>query len=105
MKRQNKSIGDVLRSLREKKGLGIKTVGKQLEISYSYISKVENGHRMPNQEFLERLSALYGADPEELVAKIAGLPSDIQQIIQMHGKDVFDLLRGLYSTKDNFRKR
>jgi transcriptional regulator with XRE-family HTH domain len=105
MKRKPNSIGDTLRGLREKKGLGIKTVGKELDISYSYISKVENGHRLPNQEFIERLSALYGADSEELLAKMAELPPDIQSIVQTHGKDVFELLRSLYAPKTAARKR
>jgi transcriptional regulator with XRE-family HTH domain len=96
MKRNERPIGMVLRDLREKKGLGIKTVGKELAVSYSYLSKIENGHRTPNNEFLQRLSNLYEVDSEELIALIAGLPPDIQTIIQTHGKDVFALLRDLY---------
>ena len=102
--RKAASIGDALRTLREKKGLGIKTVGKQLAISYSFISRVENGHRVPNQDFLERLAALYEADSEVLLAMMAGLPPDIQKIIQEHGKDVFTLLRDLYPDKAAAKK-
>jgi transcriptional regulator with XRE-family HTH domain len=97
MKKTQESIGQTLRRLREKKQIGIKTVGKALDISYSYISKVENGHRTPSPELVERLSNLYGADADDLLARISELPTDIQAIIQEHGKEVFEVLRDFYA--------
>ncbi len=99
-----KEIGGTLRKLREAKGLGIKTVGRELNVSYSYLSKVENGHKAPSVELVQKLSELYRVDPEELLAKVAELPADIQEIIQTRGREVFDLLRQTYADRSKKAK-
>ncbi len=98
-------FGDKLRQLREARGLGIKTVGKELSVSYSYLSKVENGHKVPSTDLVQKLAELYDVDPEEMLAKLAELPPDIQQIIQERGKEVFDLLRKTYATQPRNEKK
>jgi transcriptional regulator with XRE-family HTH domain len=104
---KGKDLGGTLRKLREAHGLGIKTVGRELNVSYSYLSKVENGHKSPSTDLVQKLSELYRVDPEEMLAKVAELPPDIQQIIQEKGKEVFDLLRKTYAhrtTRDKNKK-
>jgi transcriptional regulator with XRE-family HTH domain len=96
---KDEKFGGTLRKLREAKGLGIKTVGRQLNVSYSYLSKVENGHKVPSADLVQKLSELYRVDPEEMLAKVAELPPDIQQIVQEHGREVFDLLRKTYADR------
>lgn len=96
-RKENPSIGTQLRQFREGRGLGIKTAGKALDISYTYLSKVENGHKNPSPDLIEKLSQLYEVDQESLMASIAELPQDIQRIVKEHGREVFDLLRSTYS--------
>lgn len=91
------SIGDKLRSIREDAGLGIKTVGRELEISYSHISKIENGHKVPSPELLQKLAHIYGIDPEVLLAQIGVLPPDIREILATRGEEVFDLIRNTFN--------
>jgi transcriptional regulator with XRE-family HTH domain len=97
-------LGKDLRSLRENVGLGIKTVGKNLKISYSHISKVENGHKPPSPELLTKLAELYGIDPDEMLARVGALPPDIQELIQHNGKEVFEIIRQNFGSAQRTKK-
>jgi transcriptional regulator with XRE-family HTH domain len=94
---RKKKVGNELRQLREHKGMGIKTASKELGVSYAYLSRVENEHRTPSPALVKKLSMLYGVETEELLAKLHHLPPDILHILEVHGKDVFDSIRKLYS--------
>lgn len=96
---RRKKFGHDLRLLREKAGVGIKTVGKAINVSYTHISRIENGHKPPSTELIGKLAAYYGIDEEEMLARIGALPDDIQQLIEENGKEVFDLIRSSYSGK------
>jgi transcriptional regulator with XRE-family HTH domain len=89
-------FGSDLRRLRRRADLGLKSVAPRVKVSYTYLSKVENGHKTPSPDLIERLCALYGADPDELISRIGRLPSDIQRIIRLNGKEVFEFIRQRY---------
>ena len=97
-------FGKDLRSLRENAGLGIKTVGRSLQVSYSHISKVENGHKPASPELLAKLALIYGIDADEMLARVGALPPDIQELIQQNGKEVFDLIRQKFRTPQKKKK-
>jgi transcriptional regulator with XRE-family HTH domain len=94
-----KSIGTELRALRVKSGLGIKTVGRTLDVSYTYLSKVENDHKQPSEELLRKLAQVYQTDAESLLPLIGALPPDIRRILNQHGEAVFDLIRKSFDSK------
>jgi transcriptional regulator with XRE-family HTH domain len=53
--------GRILKKLREKHGLSMRTVGEKLGLSDSYISQIENGRaNCPKGESLDRLLKVYG---------------------------------------------
>lgn len=93
----DESLCDALRRLRLATGQGIKRVAPQVGVSYSYLSKVENGLKKPSVDLLTRLSDLYGVDSDELLAKLGELPSDVKAILKSEGKAVLDLVRKEYS--------
>ena len=53
-------IGDRLRQLRESKHLSQGDIEKLTGLLRCYISRVENGHTVPNIETLEKLAAAFG---------------------------------------------
>ena len=55
------------RSLRERKRLTQERVGEKTGVPRSTISKLERGHRQPRFSTLERLAAVVGVEPEELM--------------------------------------
>ena len=91
------SVGTVLRKLRVRSNLGIKAAAPRVGISYSYLSKVENGIKSPTLGLITELCKLYGADADIVIAKAGALPPDVKEIIQTHGKDAFDLLRNTFT--------
>lgn len=96
-KQKDESPGAVLRELRVRCGLGIKSAAPLVGISYSYLSKIENNVKQPSLGLITELCKLYGADADTVIAKSGALPPDVKEIVKTHGKDVFDLLRSTYS--------
>src|SRR2546422_623120 len=52
-------IGDRLRALREEKGLSQGDIENRTGLLRCYISRVENGHTVPNIETLEKIAAAF----------------------------------------------
>jgi transcriptional regulator with XRE-family HTH domain len=98
-----RSIGKELKALRTRTGLGIKTVGRAVDVSYSHLSKVENSHKLPSEDLLRRLAEIYGTDADALLPLIGALPPDIQLIMDQHSEAVFDLIRKSFGSKKGRR--
>lgn len=81
--------------------MGIKTAGRELDVTYSYLSKIENNHKVPSPQLLEKLCEFYGGDRDELLAAVDRLPDDIQQILHTHREDAFRILRDLFPNNDD----
>ncbi|MFJ8528292.1 helix-turn-helix domain-containing protein [Bacillus sp. NPDC094106] len=66
-------LGKFLKMEREKKGLSLEKVGKAIEVSASYLHRLENGSRKnPSITILEKLCAFFTLDPQK-VLEMAGL--------------------------------
>lgn len=88
-----KQLGHLLRESRKKAGKSLKQAGEDVGVSYTYISKLENGIVRPSSEMLERLSEYYDADRDELYIAANKVPSDIDHILASHASAAFALLR------------
>ena len=53
------SIGEQIRKIRKEKGLKQRNVAKELEVSQSYISLVENGKTIPTKRFVKLFCLQY----------------------------------------------
>ena len=47
-KRKKEKFGSFLKTLRQNKGDSIKKLAPKLDVNYSYLSKLENGHTLPS---------------------------------------------------------
>lgn len=92
-KADKKSFGSFLKKLRVNKGYSIKKLSNELSINYSYLSKIENGHSLPSDEFITRIAGLFGYDNEELLARAGKIPDDIIKIISDNPKIAIEFLR------------
>ena len=95
---KSETIGATLRDLRKRAKLGIKTVAPKVGISYTYLSKIENDVKRPTPGLVLMLCNHYGADADNLIARLGAVPEDIQEIVKEYGKEAFDLLRSTYSS-------
>ena len=66
---QNMKFGLLLRKLRAESGLGIKTLAPELGVTYTYLSKLENGGARPSEDFVERVSSYFNYSSAELLPR------------------------------------
>jgi len=92
------SFGDTMRRLRHEKGVGIKTAAPYLDVSYTYLSKIENDKAVPSGELIERMANYYGADRDELFALADRIPDDVRLILRENPVEAADLLRQISGT-------
>jgi transcriptional regulator with XRE-family HTH domain len=94
MKREiDKNFGLFLKELRKGKGVSIKKLGPQLDINYSYISKLENSHTLPSEDLIKKIAAVFDYDEEELMLRAGKIPDDIIEILRGNPKEAVKFLR------------
>ncbi len=76
-------FGDRIRDFRTAKGFSQRALGEQVGVSFTYISKVENGKLdfgdFPSEDLIRRLAAALGADEEELLLLAEKIPEPIRR--------------------------
>ena len=58
----NMLFADILKKLREKKGLSQNEIAKRIYVTRATISRWENGNRLPDAAMITRLSEVLGVD-------------------------------------------
>jgi len=116
---EQQTFGQYLRSLRSKKGTGLRTASRELKISPSYLSKIEQDHiRPPTTKILAKFSKYYGVDLEYLISlaikrrysvilKIAKNESNQAELFALYRAVqeiepnlMFQLLKEVYASQD-----
>lgn len=64
---KSKSIGEILRELRESKNLLLREVGAKLSIDPTILSKVERDERMPTKDQVKALADFYKEQKNEVI--------------------------------------
>lgn len=62
-----KNIGEILRQLREEKGLLLRQVAAELEIDTALLSKIERGERNLKREQVLRISKLFNIPENDMI--------------------------------------
>jgi transcriptional regulator with XRE-family HTH domain len=86
-------LGAYLRGLRHRKKKSLKVAAPELNLSVSYLSKMETGRLVPPPETAERLAQYYGVDAENINALAGRLPEDVVRILQGNPNEAITLLR------------
>lgn len=64
-------VGNYFKALREAKGLTLREVEKQTDVSNAYLSQVEKGKvKQPSPLMLHKLAEVYGVPYEQLMEKV-----------------------------------
>lgn len=95
-----KPLGAYLRRLRKEHSKSLKVAGPELGLSYSYLSKLENGHLEPSRETIESLASYYDVDAEQLAVLAGKLPHDVLEILQGQPEEAIRLLRKTFGRPD-----
>ena len=76
-------FGDRVRALRTAMGFSQRALGERVGVSFTYISKVENGKLdfgdYPSEDLIRRLAAALDADEEELLLLAEKIPEPIRR--------------------------
>ena len=90
---ENKTVGEVIREAREKKGLSRNQLSKLAQVSHTELARVESGERdFPNPRRLRRISKFIDVDYNDLMY-MAGLGSKISPLNHFI-IDYYDNLKG-----------
>jgi len=92
-KPEREDFGSFLRGLRQQKRYSLKSLANKINVDYTYLSKLENGHSTPSERFIETVAGLFDYDKEELMARAGKIPDDILKIISDNPKEAIQFLR------------
>ncbi len=86
-------FGQKLRELRSYKKMGIKPLAKQLGVSHTYISHIENGRAKVSDNFVSKIARFFKADKDELGLLTGRIPQDISKMFYKHPKETLSFIR------------
>src|SRR5262245_52762271 len=77
------TFGERIRELRKGKDLTLRDVARQVEVNFTYLSKIEN-HKLdfgdyPSEELIHRLGAALNGDVDELLLLAKKIPAGIRE--------------------------
>ena len=98
-----KGFGTRLRALRQSKHLGLRALAAILGVSYTYLSHIENGRRVPKPALVEKLARELGADSEELLLLAGRFPQDVKVILRRYPSESVSVLRSAFPQKPGAR--
>jgi transcriptional regulator with XRE-family HTH domain len=89
------NFGAVIRKAREAKDISLRDLARRIEVSPTFLSKVETEGWLPKEDKLRKIAATLEINGDELVALAGRVPSDLTDIIKKHGaqQELASLLR------------
>ena len=80
---EEKTFGACLRKLRIKAGFTQRELAAQVNVDFSYLSKIENcALPPPSEKVIRKLAEVLNADKDELITLAGKIPSDIAEILK-----------------------
>jgi transcriptional regulator with XRE-family HTH domain len=87
-------FGAFIRRMREAKEIGLREMAKMIEVSPTYLSKVERDEfAPPAEDKVKAIAAIIGHDVDDLMARAGRVSSDISTIIKRQPVALAALLR------------
>jgi transcriptional regulator with XRE-family HTH domain len=77
-----KRLGDVIRDARVAAGRGLRDLARELNITPSYLSDIENDRRVPADEVMKRIATLLKLDFDELMAIAGRIGEDAERFLR-----------------------
>lgn len=97
------TFGSLLRKLRRSQGIGIKKLGPALGLDYTYLSRIENDKVIPSEQVIDKLSAYFEYDKDELMLLADKIPEDIRQILRENPQEALRYLRERFTGHERGR--
>ncbi len=96
-----KSLGECIRSERKKQRISLREFAKQVNISSSYLSNIENGkHSMINPLIIKEIAKELKMDSLKLFKLVGYTESDFSEIINKKDSKFYQILEALEEFDD-----
>jgi len=93
-KKLPKPFGQLLRETRIAKGYSLRKFAKEVDVSPTYLSQVEQSNvDPPTADRVKRMADLLGENADEWIALAGRVPQDLPEIIQSEPTEMPELLR------------
>ncbi len=87
-------FGAFVRREREAKEIGLREMAKRIEVSPTYLSKIERDEfAPPAEDKVKAIAKILGCDADDLLARAGRVSSDISDIIKRRPVELAALLR------------
>ncbi len=79
--------------------MSLKRLAPQLEVTYTYLSKLENHEIRPSAELIERIATYFKYDTDRLLLSAGRVPDEILQILRNNPDAALDYLRKTFGER------
>ena len=86
-------FGTMLRQLRRRKGLGIRSLAKEVKVDHSYLSRIESYRARPSEQIIRKLAKVLNYDEAELMILADRLPHKWRPAIKKAPQEAAYLIR------------
>lgn len=94
MSKQHQEFGQFIRDSREELKITLRQLARDVEVSPTYLSQIEQGNfAPPSEEKIKLLAKHLKLDEDKLMAMADKIPSDLKPIFTEQPKPVADFLR------------
>ena len=91
------TLGEKIKELREGQQIGLRELGRLVDVSAMHISNIEKGKSSASVEIIQKIADALSSDPDELLALSNQVAPDIAKVINSNSQSVPNFLR---ATKD-----
>jgi len=92
------TFGLLVRKLRYTQGIGIKKLASQLDVDYTYLSRIENDKVIPSEQVIDRIARYFRYNKDELMLSADKIPDDIRRILRENPEEALGYLRQRFSS-------
>jgi len=89
-------FSSLLKDLRINKGVSIKKLAAEIDLNYTYISKLENAKARPSLKVINKFSHYFNYNSDELAIAAGKIPKDIEEILKGNPKEAIRYLRSKF---------
>ena len=89
----SKKVGEIVRKIRKEKGISLRELAKQVDVSFVNISYIENGRIETSKEVLRKISKALDYDFDKLLSTTDLIDDDLTKIINKKPNLVPEFLR------------
>lgn len=87
------TLGEYIRSLRNKRDIGVRELGRAVDVSGVHISSIEKDKNTPSPELLRKIAMVLEVDIDKLLAKANQVDPEVINVIKESPSAVPSFLR------------